>query len=216
VTVVELLARVEDELVRSLDLRPVTIEANLASARGSWKGTAVELKARGYEGGRVRFARFIELQGGELSIANASCLPRFEVPLPIFGLDIVAAGHGGVMVAADLSPTIAAALPRLPPHALPPAGALPEWCRRWFSPQAVYTRLPLERLAEASEPVIARARALSGLRVAPEPHRSAEIASTQRAYCRAHLEEDKGLGMLARMFGDAWAHRFLSEVMFPS
>ena len=32
----------------------------------------------------------------------------------------------------------------------------------------------------------------------------------------AHLVDDKGLGLLGRMFGDAWASRYLREVLFPA
>ena len=215
-TVRELLRRVEEEMLRLLDVRPVALSAEFASVRGSWKGSPVELKARAYAGGALRYGRCIEVSGGGLSIGNALLLPRSDVPLPIFGLDVVAPGHGGAMVAADLSPVVDFPPIELPSHDLPSGGPLPGWCQRWFSPQALYTRLPLDRLREAERPVLARLRALAALQVPPDPTRSAEIAAAQRAYCAAHLEDDKGLGMLARMFGGPWAQRFLREVMFPA
>jgi phycocyanobilin:ferredoxin oxidoreductase len=213
-TVLELLAAVEDELVRGLDLRPVALPAELREARGSWKGEAVQLVARAYEGPRFRFCRFVELSGGAMSIANALCLPRRDLPLPVFGLDVVAPGHGGVMVAADLSPINGGPVPALPPHALPPGGALPGWCERVFSSNPLYTRVPIAQLGAAEEPILARVRALAAMRVAPADE--TQIAAAQRAYCAAHLEDDKGLGMLAHIFGAMWAERFLREVMFPA
>ena len=210
-TVRELLREVEREMARALDLQPMPLPPELACARGCWKGGPVELEARACRGGVIRYARCIELWGGELSIANVLVLPRVDLSLPVFGLDVVATGRGSVMVAADLSPVAGGALPDLPPHGFPSGGELPEWCRRWFSPQAVYTRMPLARLSETREAVLDRVRALASIR--PEP---AQAAEGQRGYCRAHLEDDKGLGMLARMFGEAWAARFVREVMFPA
>jgi phycocyanobilin:ferredoxin oxidoreductase len=214
VIVRDLLAAVEDEMVRGLDLRPLPLAPELRLARGSWKGEPMDLSARAYEGPRVRFCRFVELSGGGLEIANALCLPRRELPLPIFGLDVVAPGHGSVMVAADLSPIKSGHAVKFPPQTLPSGGPLPEWCGRVFSAHPLYTRVPLARLAEAGEPILARVRALAAMRV--DPGDETEIAAEQGAYCAAHLEDDKGLGMLARMFGEEWAGRFLRGVMFPA
>jgi hypothetical protein len=120
------------------------------------------------------------------------------------------------MVAADLSRVTAdVAAPAIAPHGLPSGGDLPQWCRRWFSPQALYTRLPDARLDEAAAPLLAFARALASMRIRPEPARAAEIAAAHRGYCASHVEDDKGLGMLARMFGADWSARFVREVMFP-
>src|SRR5215470_11182836 len=212
----ELIHKVEEEMLRAMDLRPVALSAGFASVRGSWKRAPVELKARAYEGGAIRYGRCVELRGVDLSIGNALFLPRLDSPLPVFGLDVVALGHGGVMVAADLSAMVPGEPIALPPVELPSGGELPGWSKRWFSSQALYTRLPLEQLDAAEEPVLARVRALAALRASPEPSREAEIAVRQRAYCAAHLEDDKGLGMLALMFGERWAERFLREVMFPA
>ena len=213
-TVRELLGAVERELVRGLDLCPRSLTPELSSARGAWKGEPVELTARAYESGTVRLCRFVELQGGGLSIANALCLPRRDLLLPIFGLDVVAPGHGTVMVAADLSPIKPGAVVEFPPSSLPPGGPLPDWCRRVFSPHALYARIPAAQLAEVAAPILARVQALTAMRAAPGPEE--QIAAAQRAYCSAHLEDDKGLGMLSRMFGAVWAGRFLREVMFPA
>ena len=211
-TVRELLLAVEREIVDALDLRPLPLD--LRSARGSWKGEPVELSARAFEGQRVRFCRFVELSGGGLEIGNALCLPRLELPLPIFGLDVVAPGNGNVMVAADLSPIKSGPVATFAPQTLPPGGPLPQWCGRVFSAHPLYTRLPVARLAEAEEPILARVRALAAMHAGPGD--AAQIAAGQRAYCAAHLEDDKGLGMLQRMFGEDWAAKFLREVMFPA
>jgi len=213
-TVEELLAAVERELIRGFDLRPMPLDPGFGSAHGTWKGAVVELSARAYDGPRVRFCRIIEVSGAGLSIANALCLPRRDLRLPIFGLDVVSPGHGTVMVAADLSPINGSSAADLPAHALPPGGALPEWCQRVFSANPLYARLPVAQLADAEEPITARVRALAAMDAVPGDE--TEVAAAQRAYCAAHLQDDKGLGMLSRIFGAHWAERFLREVMFPA
>jgi hypothetical protein len=120
------------------------------------------------------------------------------------------------MIAADLSPICGVAAPALPEPALPAGGELPQWCRKVFSPRPLYTRIPRERVAEARAPLLALADALVAMRAERDASRAADIAAAQRAYCSAHLEDDQGLGMLARMFGESWAAAFLREVMFPS
>jgi hypothetical protein len=41
------------------------------------------------------------------------------------------------------------------------------------------------------------------------------VQRAQDGYAAAHREDDKGLGLLARMFGERWAERYLREVLFP-
>ena len=79
----------ERRLVSALSLQPVALDPQFASATGSFKGVEIALEARGYAGGAIAFARFVELSGGALEIANLLCLPRTSYPLPIFGADFV-------------------------------------------------------------------------------------------------------------------------------
>jgi hypothetical protein len=85
---------------------------------------------------------------------------------------------------------------------------LPAWARAVFSSRALYTRVA--DVADARAAFLSYPRAL--MRVRP---RAGDSSALQRDYCQAHLEDDKGLGLLARIFGDAWARTFLREVMFP-
>jgi phycocyanobilin:ferredoxin oxidoreductase len=231
--------RAEAQLVEALGLAQLPLDPELARAEGTWKGGPVTIETRAYRGGALIYARFAEVRGGELEIGNALCVPDPDHPLPIFGADLVALGAEVAMIAADLSPTLppgperdaqlaplgAACAARGP---LPPGGALPAWCADWFSPFSLYTRIGPADLPAAAAAFDALPRLYADLCRAsrPEPDRAASAsasASTLRAhaihaiegYAAAHRTDDKGLRMLAKMFGEPWAARYLAEVLFP-
>lgn len=226
---VELLRKIEATLVAGLELEPLALPPELASAEGSWKGQPIVLLTRAYRAGRVGYARFAEVTGPEIEIGNALCAPRSDAPLPIFGADLVALGREAGMVAADLSPTLppgpardaqlsglAAARAAWPP--LPSGGELPAWCAAWFSPFALYTRIaPAHRDAAASALGTLPRVLIDIPRAAPlRPGDAEAVARALDGYAAAHRGDDKGLKMLEKMFGPRWAGRYISEVLFPS
>jgi phycocyanobilin:ferredoxin oxidoreductase len=223
-----LIAESETLLVDALRLRPLPLPPDLAHAPGTWKGAPVTVETRAYVGGVVRYARFARLQADTLAIGNVLCLPDVSYPLPILGADLVALGAEMGMVAADLSPTLppgparddqlrdlAARRAAAPP--LSPGGTLPAWCADWFSPHALYTRIPSAQAADAARAYRAFPAAFVALAAAaaPCPGQAASVAAAQAGYAAAHRTDDKGLGLLAKMFGAAWAARYVAEVLFP-
>jgi phycocyanobilin:ferredoxin oxidoreductase len=223
-----LVAETEDTLVQQLGLRPVALEPALAQADGAWKGEPVSLTTRAYSGGAVRYARFARLVGPDLEIGNVLCLPDPLYPLPILGADLVALGRATGMVAADLSPTLPAGADRehqlallaslgLTTSALPSGGALPAWCQTWFSPYALYTRVPPERAGDARRACAVFVQAFVDLirQATPRPEQASAVRAMQAGYAAAHRSDDKGLGLLARMFGAAWAERYIGAALFP-
>jgi Ferredoxin-dependent bilin reductase len=217
----EVLARTERRLVSAFGLEPLALAPELADRSGTWKGGPALIAARGYAGGPLRYARFVELEAEAMSIVNVLCLPALDRPLPIFGADLVGLGSGA-MVAADLSPVagdfdlrpLARRLAAHPP--LPSGGVLPDWCARWFSPYALYTRVPAERAAEAAERLLDFADAF--VEIAAAPHSTGDpiaVRSAQDGYCASHRKDDRGLNLLRALFGAAWAERFVAEILFP-
>jgi len=223
--------RAASSLVAALGLSPLPLAPDLARAEGTWKGKPVTIETRAFRGGPIVFARFAEIAGEGLEIGNALCVPSPDYPLPIFGADLVALGPDAAMLAADLSPTLPPGPERdaqLAPLAeafearatLPPGGALPAWCADWFSPFSLYTRIDRTHLdaAAAAFEAFPRVygdicRAPSG--AAPRPGLAAETARAIEGYAAAHRTDDKGLRMLAKMFGEGWASRYLEAVLFP-
>lgn len=233
---------IERQLVDALELSPLPIEPELARAEGTWKERPVAIETRAYRGRAIRYARFVTAVGAELEIGNVLCLSVPDGPLPILGADLVARlvpgrpGEGEArwqtMVAADLSPThpeeagrarqLAGLERRLAPYrgVLPSAGELPAWCARWFSSHAVFSRPSPPQLGAAVAAVREMASEFVCLARAAEQERRrpelvARVSTVQDEYAAAHRADDKGLTMLARMFGAGWAGRYVEEILFP-
>jgi phycocyanobilin:ferredoxin oxidoreductase len=217
-------AAVEALLVRSLELGPLLLPPELATIDGKHKGQPVRLEARAYSGPRIRYARFVRIQGGGLDIGNVLCLPAPEYPLPMFGADLVSLARVTAMVVADLSPVPGApsagaelAAIRAAQPDLPSAGELPEWALRWFSPEPLFARVDVGSREAALAALLGYASVFSELaqRAAAAPERAAATLRWQHAYCAAHREEDRGLMLLSKLFERERALRFLREILFP-
>jgi phycocyanobilin:ferredoxin oxidoreductase len=215
-------------LARDLALAPVPVDPDLAFAEGTWKGDPVTIETRAYRNDVIRQARFAIVRGPSLEIGNILCLSALDRPLPILGADLVAIRREQGMVAVDLSPTLPpgnereaqlaglAALRAQQPE-LPPGGVLPAWCADWFSPHALYTRCTLPQAKVASAVFRDFPRHFIELTRQSRPHSElrAHVARVQDGYMAAHRDDDRGLGMLAKMFGAAWAERYVSVLLFP-
>ncbi len=212
----ELTRQLKGSLQEALALEPVALEPRFESVIGSFRGHPARLWACVLRGPRIRWARFVTIVGDGLEIGNVLCIPEPSTELPIFGVDLVGLGGGDTVVAAaDLSPVDRTApLPPLPVHALPVGGALPAWATRWFSPHALITRTRACDAHAIARVVTGYADAFVGL--ASRAGKGGRDFTTQHlAYCRDHREEDRALGMLARIFGPDFSRAFISTVLFP-
>ncbi len=224
-----LIDEAERFLVDRLSLSPVDLPSQLQAASGQWKSAPVTITTKAYAGGVVRYARFATVQGAGLQIGNLLVLADPTYVLPILGADLVALGERPTMLAADLSPVFPAGPGRAAMNAvvgaalgprplLPGGGDLPAWCAALFSPHVLYTRVDVVESENAAAAFRAYPEAFVSLvRAArPQPDLAETVRTGQDAYAAAHRLDDKGLGLLAKMFGNAWAHRYLTEVLFPS
>ena len=218
-------ASVEQVLVQQLQLQALPLPPELARLEGSWKGSAVALSARAYEGPQIGYARFVEITGGGLDIGNVLLLSRPDYPLPMLGADLVGLGKDTGVLVADLSPVPPRREPplgepernQLNALGLPPGGDLPAWCQPWFSTQPVYSRV-----APQHAPAVAAALRLLCERFVqlaemcpPQPSSAPAVRDWQQSYCLAHRRDDRGLQLLHRMFDPTLAERFLRQVLFP-
>ncbi|AKT36906.1 hypothetical protein [Chondromyces crocatus] len=222
--------RAEEALVDALGLQTLSLDPATTSATGSWRGQPVTLVTRAYRGGPLRHARFVEITGSEMAIGNALCVPLPEHPLPVFGADLVTLDGAALMLVTDLSPTLPAGEERnaqLAPlrevHAvhgsrLPPGGPLPPWCADWFSNFAMYTRISKNTLPAARTAFDAYLRVYESLcfTSVQRPEHAPVVARTLEGYAVAHRRDDRGLRMLAKLFGAPWAARYIAETLFPA
>lgn len=223
--VVNAAAEAEQGLTRALRLAPLTLDAAHARQDGSLRGQPVTIQTRAYRGPQVVYARFVLMRGPGLAIANLLTIPRAEVCAPLFGADLVALPGKDLLVVADLSPlspdagceaavlqTLAARRRAAPP--LPSAGSLPPWCARWFSPWALFARVPTPQQGDARrafEDVWQTLATTSPVPSADAPQRQAAAGR----YCAEHRQEDPGLRLLATVFDPAWAASYIDQVLFP-
>lgn len=209
-------AAIEARLIESLKLAPCACP--LDGAEGSYKGVAATLVARTYAGPDVAYARFVNVHAGdELAIANVMVVAKPQRALPILGVDMVklAAARAPLLVA-DAWPTVddPAAHP-----ASQPTREGPAWWQRWSSPAALLVRVAPDQAGQAHQRLVdlvnvwVNAFAASGL---PESEGAARAAARSEGYLAAHREEDQTLMLLAKIFGAAFASRFIAQVMFPS
>lgn len=242
---------VEERLVEALSLRPLPLDERLVSQRGRWKDADHSLRARAYSGPSIRYARFVEVEGPSLDIANALCLPEPDGPPLMLGLDFVSVAPPSALLVGDLIPleperasvgaTVATqragganvcseralALNAALPDGLTHAGPLPPWAARWFSPQPLFVRVAPHAVDHVSTVVRPYVNAFvdACVRAGPvtevvggrdgtalDPH---PALAAQARYLDAHRSEDRGLGLLSRIFCPDWTQRFLEEVLFP-
>ena len=200
-------------------------ELSLASAKeeprldGEWRGEPASLASRCYEGPAVRYGRVTILAARGVEIASLVFFPRLDRKAPILGADLVEHAQGAGLVVADLSPVseepdVDAVLSRAA-AALPSAGELPAWAARVFSRTPIFGRVAdpdaaADAVRTAASAFVSRVRAS-----VPQAAFVESVRAAQSRYVRAHREDDRALGLVAKVFGPGPARWYLEEVLFP-
>ena len=230
-----LAAELEATLTRALELAPLPIAPAHALATGAWKGAPATIETRAWRGERVTYARVARVRGEGVAIGNVLCVPDPALrvagaPLPILGVDLVAIGERDTIVVADLSPmsadttvvseALAAALAADRDVArLAAIEDLPAWARDSFSQRALAVRVAPELGPVAAAAVRRVVDAFIALvhdaRADADADDRRAVRHTQRRYAERHRDEDNGLALLARIFGNDWARGYIRGVLFP-
>jgi phycocyanobilin:ferredoxin oxidoreductase len=102
---------------------------------------------------------------------------------------------------------------------LPPGGELPAFCSAWFSPHALFTRFGIGEKAAVERAYLDFPRAYVAIarrcELGAPPSDSSAVARAQARYLADHRAEDRGLKMLDKLFGTAWASRYVQHLLFP-
>jgi len=211
---------------RHLDLSPYALPADLGYVEGKLEGEKLTIENRCYQTPQFRKLH-LELAkvGAGLDILHCVMFPRSQYALPMFGTDLVG-GRGQISAAiADLSPI--SADHQLPvnyqtnlqelsivqfsqPRDLPPWGSI-------FSEFCLFIRpgSPEEETA-----FIARVEAFltvhcqQAIVTPPTPEREMELLAGQRHYCTQQQQNDKTRRVLEKAFGNEWAERYMTTVLF--
>jgi len=164
--------------------------------------------------------------GAGLDILHCVMFPRSNYALPMFGCDLVG-GRGQISAAiADLSPlsgdrtlpeSYTSALTALPNGQFSQVRGLPDW-GDIFSEFCLFVR---PAGAEEEAQFLARVQKYLALhceyavRTTPvAAAQEAEIVAAQRYYCMKQQQNDKTRRVLEKAFGDEWAERYMTTVLF--
>lgn len=221
---------IETTWAESLELSPYAIPEDLGYIEGQLEGDRLIIENRCFQTPQFRKLH-LELArvGNALDILHCVMFPRPEYDLPIFGADLVG-GRGGISAAiADLSPVAGdrrlplpypSHLQQLPKPAFSQPRDLPPW-GHIFSDYCLFIRPA--NLAE-EDAFLQRVQVLLKIhcRLATEakPVQSSQqieqILAGQRHYCTQQRQNDKTRRVLEKSFGDTWAERYMTTMLFDS
>lgn len=218
-----------------LELSPYQLPEDLGYVEGRLEGERLVIENHCYQTPQFRKLH-LELAkvGQSLDILHCVMFPRPEYDLPMFGADLVG-GRGQISAAiADLSPVSAPiaedgvpgsrplptpyteALRQLPSPTFSQPRDLPVW-GEIFSEFCVFIR---PGSPEEEEQFLEHVRSLLithcklATATAPTPDKEAAIRTGQHHYCTRQQQNDKTRRVLEKAFGDAWAERYMTTVLF--
>jgi phycoerythrobilin:ferredoxin oxidoreductase len=222
-----------------IELQDLPLEQSLRSrdaTRGKGaKATPVRLRTLAFSTATLRQVRAVSIDAGpQLQVLNFCLFPDLRYGLPTFSADCVTL-PGGHLIAIDCQPNghpsppalaaagaLGAAFARHRPS-LPDGGAIPVEARRFFSPQFLWSRMPLSvgdealiaKVLPAFEEYLAIYLAEAGR---AQPHdEAAALEATRTAqldYANYRIRKDPARPMLTSLFGPEYAERLIRELLF--
>ncbi len=217
--------RIEEVWRNTLDLSPYELPDDLGYVEGKLEGEKLTIENRCYQTPEFRKLH-LELArvGSMLDILHCVMFPRPNYPLPMFGADLVG-GRGQISAAiVDLSP-VEANLPEayhqtltaLPEISFSQPREIPDW-GSIFSTFCLFVRPAnqieenqfLERVSQYLEIHCHQATQTQPL----PPGATTTILAGQRRYCTQQQQNDKTRRVLEKAFGEAWAERYMTTVLF--
>lgn len=218
---------------KHLDLSPYALPEDLGYVEGRLEGERLVIENRCYQAPQFRKMHLELARVGEtLDILHCVMFPRPEYALPMFGCDLVG-GRGQISAAiVDLSPvagnsedsSIAPVLPSgyvealttLPEPGFSQVRDLPTW-GDIFSPFCLFIRPAdpqeetgfVQRITDYLE-----IHCQQALATPPRPEQATVILAGQERYCTQQQQNDKTRRVLEKAFGDAWAERYMTTVLF--
>ncbi|MBT9313591.1 phycocyanobilin:ferredoxin oxidoreductase [Leptothoe kymatousa] len=226
--ITQLANTIETAWNKQFALYPYQIPKDLGYVEGSLEGEKLTIENHCYQ--TVQFRKLhLELAkvGPHLDILHCVMFPRTNVPLPIFGVDIVA-GRGKISAAiVDLSPANSLnrlpinyhqALQKLPSQQFSQPRTLPAW-GDIFSDFCLFVSPTNEQeeaafLSQASLFLLTHCQLSKQTQPVDSIEQEAQLVSGQRRYCLQQQKNDKTRRILERAFGETWADRYLRTMLF--
>lgn len=210
-----------------LVLSPYELPDGLGYVEGKLEGEKLVIENRCYQTPQFR-KMHLELAkvGQGLDILHCVMFPRPEYSLPMFGCDIVA-GRGTVSAAiADLSPAnpqlklsddYYQALSQLSHPSFSDARQLPEW-GDIFSEFCLFIRPQTQEEEQAflnrvGDFLKIHCQQAINTQAASSQQRALNLEG-QRYYCTKQQQNDKTRRVLEKAFGETWANKYMTQVLF--
>lgn len=211
---------------RHLNLAPYHLPDDLGYIEGRLEGERLIIENACYQTPQFRKLH-LELArvGQALDILHCVMFPHPDYALPMFGCDLVC-GRGQISAAiVDLSPTsrdrtlsgaYQTGLAALPPVTFSQYREIPNW-GDIFSEACLFVR-PTSAVEEAAflqqvEGYL-NLHCQQAITVVPTPEYRDEILAGQEHYCTQQQQNDKTRRVLEKAFGDDWADRYMTTVLF--
>lgn len=210
-----------------LDLLPYHLPEDLGYIEGKLEGERLTIENRCHQTPQFRKLHLELAQVGKsLDILHCVMFPRSTHPLPMFGADLVG-GRGQIGAAIiDLSPTspdrslpdpYRLALSQLPTPDYRQPRELPAW-GDIFSEFCLFVR-PSDQAEE--DQFLQRAVSYLSIHcqqaIAMQPvsgDLEQQAIEGQRRYCSQQQQNDKTRRVLEKAFGEEWAERYMTTVLF--
>lgn len=219
---------IETTWQQHLTLSPYQLPEDLGYVEGRLEGEKLVIENTCYQAPQFR-KQHLELArvGQTLDILHCVMFPHPEYDLPMFGCDIVG-GRGQISAAiVDLSPvsrdrtlpqSYRAAISNLPEMTFSQPRDIPTW-GDIFSEVCLFIR-PTSPAEE--QQFLQRVKDYLTIHcqqaIATPPHvtRRDDILAGQRRYCTQQQQNDKTRRVLEKAFGEAWADRYMTTVLFDT
>ena len=210
-----------------LDLSPYELPDGLGYVEGKLEGQRLVIENRCYQSPQFR-KMHLELAklGQGLDILHCVMFPNPDHSLPMFGCDIVSGKSGISAAIVDLSPanpklTLSdnynQALSQLESPNFSDQRELPEW-GDIFSDYCLFIRphspeeekLFLKRVCDFLKVHCHQATQSQPV----SPHQRELNLQSQTYYCYKQQQNDKTRRVLEKAFGDSWANKYMTQVLF--
>lgn len=207
-----------------LDLAAYSLPEDLGLVEGRLEGERLTIENTCYQTPQFRKLH-LELArvGQNLDILHCVMFPRPDYALPMFGCDLVG-GRGQISAAiVDLSPVLGSLSPEyeraisaLPNPSFSEERDLPPW-GTIFSPYCRFIRPTQPEEESAFVQLITDYLAIhcqQARAIAPTAHTRGAVLAGQRHYCQQQQQNDKTRRVLEKAFGQSWADRYMTTVLF--
>lgn len=209
-----------------LTLAPYQLPADLGYIEGRLEGERLVIENACYQSPPFR-KQHLELArvGQSLDILHCVMFPRSDYDLPMFGCDLVG-GRGQISAAiVDLSPvsgdrqlptTYRECLAALSKMTFSEPRDIPTW-GDIFSEACLFVR---PTSAAEEQQFLQRVEAYLtihcqlAIAATAQPERQREILAGQNRYCAQQQQNDKTRRVLVKAFGEDWAERYMTTVLF--